>query len=382
VLLAFGVSAPGALVFDEVHYVPAAKDLITLAQARNLEHPPLAKLVMGAAWLVFTKGLHLVGEPAIFRLASIAFGLLALASIRAWMLELDFSEESAQAATWLTGFNFLWFVQSRTAMLDIFYVAFALWGLLFVCAREGRRTRYWWGWALLGLATASKWATAPFLLLAVLLARRSWRSRLYGLVLAGAVYAVTFVPVLLAGHRALTPLSLLRVHLDMLDALGRVPGAHPYSSSWWQWPTLARPIWYALETTASGQQSVWASGNPALYWVSVPLFFAVVWAAARRKDRAATFLALLYWVPLLFWALAPRRLQLYYYYLAPSLMAGPILVWAFERLSARFQKLRGWMLGGFVVVCGAFFFYFLPLMDGRSLPPGRYASYMWLRGWI
>src|SRR5579871_408391 len=108
---------PDKLVFDEVHYIPASKALIEFSDNLNFEHPPLGKLIFGAFWWVFTDRLHLLGEPTVFRVASVLAGLAALWAVRAWMLELGFGGAAAAAAMWLTGFNFLWFVQSKIAML-------------------------------------------------------------------------------------------------------------------------------------------------------------------------------------------------------------------------------------------------------------------------
>ena len=151
-------------------------------------------------------------------------------------------------------------------------------------------------------------------------------------------------------------------------------------------------MWYLFDSSSAGERCVWASGNPVLFWTAFPLLFVVVWFALRHGDRIARVLAALYWVPLLFWALAPRKLQLFYYYLAPSFMLGPIVVWTHERLGAggifvrggagEIREARGWLLLGFVLLCAAAFVYFLPIMDGRLLPPGRFQDYMWFRSWI
>jgi len=116
----------------------------------------------------------------------------------------------------------------------------------------------------------------------------------------------------------------------------------------------------------------------------LPFLVLVGVSAVRRASRteAASVLAALYWIPLLFWAVAPRGLQMYYYYLPSSLWVGPIVVWAHERYANRLRQRQGWLLTGFVIVCALAFFYFLPIMDGRISTPDRFRIYMWLQSWI
>jgi hypothetical protein len=187
-LLFSRASVPNELVFDEIHYAPAAQALITLTDDLNWVHPPGAKLIMGAGWALFTRKLHLLGEPTVFRCVAVVFGLWTLWAVGAWMTALAFRPGAVTIAVWLTGFNFLWFVQSKTAMLDIFYVAFALWGLLDVW--RGRSTaEYARGWIFLGISLSCKWAAAPFLLLAFAAGGRSTAARVAGGIAAAVVYS-------------------------------------------------------------------------------------------------------------------------------------------------------------------------------------------------
>ncbi|HET8646047.1 MAG TPA: hypothetical protein VFO85_11180, partial [Vicinamibacteria bacterium] len=89
-----------------------------------------------------------------------------------------------------------------------------------------------------------------------------------------------------------------------LDAMVRMQGAiwhyhaelnasHPYFSKWYTWPWLVRPTWYYFTNQGGSVRGMVAIGNPALWWVSVPVS---VWAvaaglAARRPERAVAGLA-------------------------------------------------------------------------------------------
>jgi dolichyl-phosphate-mannose--protein O-mannosyl transferase len=381
-LLLSRLAQPDLLVFDEIHYVPAAKALVTFQQDLNWVHPPLAKLLMGIGWVLFTKLLKVASELASVRFVAAGFGIWALAGVRGWMRALGFSRSAAQIAVWLTGFNFLWFVQSKTAMLDAFFAGFGIWGALEVYRRDPRKSEWWVGWILLGLATASKWAAGPILVVAFILGRGEIPRKCAGVVVSFATYLLSFFPLLFLKTPALSD-GFVAYHERMFAGMDQIASAaHPYLSHWWQWPLLLRPMWYTYEQSPRGDICIWAGGNPALYLVAAPLVVLVAWKAWKTRDRAARALALQYWVPLLFWAIAPRKLQMYYYYLVPSLWLGPIVVWAHERYFSRLRDTRGWLLIGFTILCGLTFIYFLPVMDGRLLAKDAYRRYMWFNSWI
>ncbi|HZZ85142.1 MAG TPA: phospholipid carrier-dependent glycosyltransferase [Anaeromyxobacteraceae bacterium] len=378
-LFAAHAADPPGLVFDENHYVPAAKALAHLAGDLNWEHPPFAKWLLGLGGRVLSEGLHLASEPAAYRLVTAAFGLWALLSVGALLRDLGFPGWAAEAAVWLTAVDFLWFVQSRTAMLEPFSAGFALAGLRRV-RRGGAGWGPWLGWAALGLAMACKWSAAPFCVLAVLWSDAPPRRRLAGVALAVLAYVVPFLPLSLLARDA-TPLAGIPAYqLRMLSGFGRVDLAtHPYHSRFWEWPTLLRPAWYHFERSAAGERYVWAGGNPLLFACALP---ATLWlglaALRRRAARADRHLALLYWAPLLFWAALPRA-QIFYYFYPASLWLGPAVVWALLRLLP--ERAARPAAAALAAGCAALFLWFSPIFDGRLEPPGTYARYMWTVRW-
>jgi dolichyl-phosphate-mannose--protein O-mannosyl transferase len=315
------------------------------------------------------------------RAISAAFALWALLSVAGMVRDLGLGEGAAQLAAWLTGVNVLWFVQGRTAMPDVFYVAFALAGVRRV-RRGGEGPGPWIGWAELGLAMACKWAAAPLCLAGFLLAREPpWR-RLAGVAVAVGAYALPFLPLALLARDATPVTGLVAYQLRMLEGFGRVElASHPYASRPWQWPTLLRPAWYHFESGPGGERCVWAGGNPLLFAVALPATLWLAVAALRRGAGAPErTLALLYWAPLLFWQFLGRT-GVFYYFLASSLWLGPAVAWAALRLLPGRRRLALGVLGALAAACGALFLWFTPVLDGRREPPGTYHRYMWTDRW-
>src|SRR6266446_896073 len=106
-----GISFPPKLYWDELHYIPAARQLFVRDQTVNREHPPLAKALMAisiAAW---------GDNPLGWRYMSALFGSLALTGMYVWALHLFMNENAALWAAAITLVNQFLYVQSRVATL-------------------------------------------------------------------------------------------------------------------------------------------------------------------------------------------------------------------------------------------------------------------------
>src|SRR6201996_8902679 len=121
--LLVGVTTPDKFYFDEVHYVPAARQMLeppSSAPLLNPMHPPLAKQLIALSIEGF-------GDvPLGWRYPSVLFGALAIVAIYLCGLALFVAQGPAIAAALIAFFNQMLFVEARTAMLDIFALSFGL----------------------------------------------------------------------------------------------------------------------------------------------------------------------------------------------------------------------------------------------------------------
>ena len=112
-----GVTTPEKFYFDEVHYVPAARQMLEPVMPQpmlNPMHPPLAKQFIALS-------IHSFGDgPLGWRYPGVLFGSLAIVAVYLCGLALFAAQGPAIAASLLAFFNQMLFVQSRIAMLDIF----------------------------------------------------------------------------------------------------------------------------------------------------------------------------------------------------------------------------------------------------------------------
>ena len=388
-LFLFRVTTPHQFVFDEVHYVPAARRLWSLAGPANIEHPLLGKALIGLGIALF--GDNSLGWRAMSTVAGTAtmLGLFAIA----WMLFRSIRAAVMAALFALLGLTL--YVQARIAMLDGFMaalvvlgVACMLWSMRGEGAAVGRR---WLGGAvLLGLAAGVKWVAVPYLALAAfgfLLARgphrwpglslwgAAWRLALGG---AGA-YLLTFLPAFFYAEQPLTLATLLPFQLEMFRQQTQVLPHHTYQSAWWSWPLVIRPIWYLYEPADGAQRGILMIGNPAIMWGGLIAVAACLWAGLRERSWACGGVATLWLGGWGMWALIPKSLGFFYYYYLPSLWLPLALAAAFHRYGQ--GRWRYWD-EAFLALAGGLFVYFWPIVSAAPLSgPGAFGRWMWFSTW-
>jgi dolichyl-phosphate-mannose-protein mannosyltransferase len=139
--LLVGVTTPEKFCFDEVHYVPAARQMlepVIPSPILNPMHPPLAKELMAVSIRVFGDA------PPGWRHPSVLFGSFAIVAMHLCGLALFTAQGPAVASAFIAFFNQMVFVQSRIAMLDISTLAFGLFAIAaFMFGFRKRRPHVW-----------------------------------------------------------------------------------------------------------------------------------------------------------------------------------------------------------------------------------------------
>src|SRR5882757_4793461 len=376
------MTTPEKFVFDEAHYVPAARQMLEPVMPQpmlNPMHPPLAKQFIALSIRTF-------GDTALgWRYPGVLFGALAVVAIYLCGLVLFGAQMPAIACALIAFFNQMLFVIARTAMLDIFALAFELFAIAsFLHGFRQRRPHLWFALAGLGfgLSAACKWSglfplAVSIVIVAVLRLMRCWRTRFEDagdtdwyrpdlwpdfrwyhvlacfVLVPAVVYFATFIPL-----DGLSVSEFWQAQRRIFsDNTTTAIAGHTYMSSWPSWPFLIRPVWYLFDKIGDDRiAAVVFLGNPLILW---PALIAVAislrdWIVTRRADA---FLVLAFYLgPYLAWALLPRTLSFIYYYLPAATTASLVLVYALRRGST-----PRWLLWAFVAIGFAGFAVMLPI---------------------
>jgi len=360
------LDCPRTFSFDEHHFVSNARNYIAHRADWN-DHPPLGKLVLVPAMLVFgDRGLGWRLSSAILGLAMVGLAGLFTAKI------FESKRAGLFAATFLAIDGFF-ISYARSALIDnpltaCMYAALAL----MLWARSLR----WFVAAAIcvGLAVSSKWTGVCVLLLAPLLLRRSGKSvwhTLWMFALASLVYVAIGAAALHLTRQPISMAGMMRSNWELLQHhAGFTVWDNGASSKWYTWPFLIHPIITHFERL--GGNLVRASstiGNPLLWFATTAVMLVALAklavAVVRRlrdglpigTEQRATALALVTMLALIVPFVATHRQSYIFHYLGAYGVGLGLLA---SRLAQLEKRAPGWALAFLVVAAGVSMLY-LPL---------------------
>ncbi|MEP5938614.1 MAG: glycosyltransferase family 39 protein [Erythrobacter sp.] len=394
------LAIPSQPYFDELHYLPAAREWLSGGQFLNREHPPLGKQILAMGMALFGDG------PLGWRSMPFAAGVITVfAAMRAmWFAtRLRFATLSFGV---LLATGFFLFIHARIAMLDVFMVGFlavAAWHFAGAIREpETARFRLAATGIALGLAMASKWNAIPLAIvpgIAFFFARLSaGRLRLLfsqrgapipgmSLLEAGlwlgivplAVYALAYVPALALQDDPFATGGLIALHQSMLALQTQVLTPHTYQSNWPDWMFNLRSIWYLYEDIDGAQRGVVLIGNPLTMLLGLPALMWCLATGVAQRNWARLAMVIGYSVSLGLWMVAEKSVQFYYHYFLPSMFLLAALALALDALWRQGQR---WLSGGILAGSLAVFFGFYPVLSAAALEGAdTWLIWMWLDSW-
>jgi dolichyl-phosphate-mannose-protein mannosyltransferase len=195
--------------------------------------------------------------------------------------------------------------------------------------------------------------------------------------------------------------SLYEYHKEMLQFGVGLSTPHPYESQPWDWFVISRPVAFFWQTYTDPAglhvetqakvvgpyvREVLALGNPAIWWLSLPAMAAcLIWWVTRRDWRAGAALLCIFagwatWLPFVsrtkfdYYALDFEPFIIICIVLCLGLILGPA--------TARFaRRATGAALtGAYVLAVLVLFWYFYPILSGKTITYSDWLSHMWYQG--
>ncbi|MCD6529677.1 glycosyltransferase family 39 protein [Candidatus Bathyarchaeota archaeon] len=384
--------------FDEIYYVRTAEEYLNHEEPYEWTHPPLGKFFIALSIL------SLGFSPFGWRFAGVVVASLMIPTIYLLAKVIFHTRVAALLSSSLLSLDFMHFTMGRIATVDTFAVFFILtsYVFLFVCYRRVVEGAGLNGWLFLAgaiaffLAFSTKWyalygfAGEVVLISAALLwnvkasrcefreiFRRSFMIIICSAAVAVSVYFCSFIPYMTLGHSLQ---DVINRQWEMYRYHSTLKATHPFSSPWWSWPLITRPLWLDVQYLPNGMVStIVAMGNPGIWWMSLPFLTATAIKAIKDRDKTSLFIVSLFlfqWIP---YAFISRCLFIYHFYMNVPVITLSITEFLNDSWGSRWGKA---FTLTYLTLLGVLFALFYPVISGMRIPYGYKEALRWFGSWL
>ncbi len=410
--------------FDEVYHARTAYEMIHKLYCYENTHPPLGKFFISLGIRVF--GMNPFG----WRIVGTLFGIGMLPFMYLFGKRLFGKTWVAGVVTILFAFDFMHFAQTRIATIDV-YGTFFIIAMFYFMLRYAQTSFYDTDFKktliplglsglMMGLGCASKWTAiyagaglAVFFAAIMLWRYMEYRVAckdpkgetagishahvmevfreniiktlafcvLFFIVIPGTIYFMSYIP-FNDGSTDGVWTQMIHNQTTMFTYHAGLESDHPYSSTWYEWPTMIRPVFYYCNTVADGlKEGISAFGNPLVWWAGIFALLYMVYRCIVKWDRNSLFLIFAYLVQYLPWMLVPRCTFAYHYF--PSvpfvtLMVGYSLYCFFGD-----NTKKRYFVYAYCAAAVALFLLFYPVISGQPVADAFVKDGLkWLSGWV
>ena len=420
-----------SMYFDEIYHGRTAYEFLHGITAYENTHPPLGKIIIAAGIAFF--GMNPFG----WRIMGTLFGIAMIPFLYLFAKKAAGCTSLATLAAMLFAFDFMHFTQTRIATIDVYITFFVLLMYLFMyrySILSFYDTPLWKTLVPLGLCgismglgIACKWTGVyagiglAFIFFAVLFRRyREYRfaaqnpnactngishshilrvfrpyilrtvlfCMFFFVLLPVLIYLLSYLPFQDSSVDGFLA-KILHNQEYMFRYHSNLNATHPYSSAWYEWPIIKRPIWYysCIVTGSSGaggiREGISAFGNPLVWWPGIPAAFYMLWLLIRKKDRTAAFLLTGYLAQYLPWFFVTRVTFIYHYFPAVAFVVL-MIVYSLAQLK---NKLSRRQLTALITLYGVavfgLFLLFYPVLSGQPVDASFVNRYLrWFDSWV
>ena len=226
------------------------------------------------------------------------------------------------------------------------------------------------------------------------------------IIIPAAIYVISYIPFWNTGYMHIYRMawhppdfihpelgffaSIWQNQVNMFDYHSSLVAEHFYSSTWYQWIIMYRPIFYYSNYVGGGMaQGISAFGNPLVWWGGIGALIYCIYIWIRRGDKIAAFLVIAWLSQILPWVFVPRLAFIYHYFpnvpfivlmLAYALKSGHVFELSFFK--AIFKSRRNIAIS-FAVACFALFIMFYPVLTGIPINREFVNIYLrWFDTWV
>lgn len=415
--------------FDEIYHARTAYEFIHKEPIYEWTHPPLGKLIISLGILIF--GMNPFG----WRIAGTVIGILMVPVIYIFAKKLLKHSWLAIVTCLLFTFDFMHFAQTRIATIDVYVTFFIMLMYLFMfkyytmsfydAPFKKTLVPLALSGICMGLGVAAKWTgayagvgLAIVFFMTIIQRYNEYRAALknvqgtsdgipnrriieeftpkcirtlawcllFFVAIPLFIYCCSYIPYMFtpSGDGLKTVITNMN-SMYAYHAKTVLKSTHSFSSHWYQWPIMTRPIWY-YSGTVSGtvKEGISSFGNPAVWWTGIAALAYMIYIAIAKKDRNAQFLAIAYFAQLVPWMGVARLTFIYHYFPCVPFIAL-MLGYAIYDLYTNAKNKKAVIIASvvFAAIAIALFALFYPVLSGQPCDVEFAKNWLkWFESWV
>ena len=153
---------------------------------------------------------------------------------------------------------------------------------------------------------------------------------------------------------------------------------HFFSSPWYTWPVIIKPIWYSVTRWGNMVSSISAFGNPAVWLPMVPALVYMTVKSIRAKDGSSVPVLAGYLASFLPWVAVTRLAFIYHYF--PATVFGILAIGYVVRDVLKTEKGKKY-IWAYPLTVLVLFVVFFPVISGFPTTAAYADSLELLNSW-
>lgn len=415
--------------FDEIYHARTAYEYITDRTTYETTHPPLGKILIAL-------GIKIFGfNPFGWRFMGTLFGVLMLPLLYIFAKRMFKQTWIGAVVCLLFAFDFMHFTQTRIATIDVYITFFIILMYYFMYRYTSmsfytsKLTKTWIPLGLcgisMGLGVASKWTGAyAGVGLAVIFFWHLFnryveynyakdhpglttdgvehdyvksvfmphmiKTLLFCIVfficIPGLIYVLSYIPFVSPSGETNLIQKIIENQQYMFDYHSQLTDTHGYSSKWYEWPMIVKPIlYYSRSVTDTTAEAISSMGNPLVWWVGAIALLYVAYRAIKNREGVAGFLTIGFLSQYLPWVLVSRTTFIYHYFTSVPfviLAIGYSICQLYKNRDEKKKKSFQVAVGVYCILALLLFLYFYPVIAGQPVVIDKVQQmYCWFTKW-
>lgn len=369
------ISYYNSTYFDEIYFARTAYEYSKDLQTYEWTHPPLGKLIQ-AIPICLTKKM----TPFNYRLMGNISGIVMLLVMYLFGKVLFKKRKYAILTSILMTLDTFHFTQTRMGTVDSHLVLFIILALYFMYkfTEKSKTKDLFLSGLFFSLSISVKW-TGFYggLALAIIYFHHLLKNKQFNFksIIQGTTFFVLLPLIIYSSIYLLfpnnnlyytnTPKAILKQQKEMYDYHSNLDSSHHFSSPWYTWPLVYKPIWYHNQVIDNNsRETITAIGNIVICWFGIISTIYLLLKFIIKKDKNSLYLLIMIfslWLPYIF---IGRIMFLYHYFsVLPFIMLSIVLM--FKDITEKYRI--NFIIPIYLLLVLAFFITYYPVISGKAV---------------